>query len=95
MHYSASKAAVIGFPTGLTTASAPSGITVNCVSPGIIATDMNSGLSDEELEDFVSDIPIQRMGDPRETAETVYFLASEQAGYITGAVVPVNGGLVI
>mgnify|MGYP005753035493 FL=1 len=95
VHYSASKAAVIGFTKALAKELAPSGITVNCVSPGIIATDMNSGLSDEELEDFVSDIPIQRIGDPRETAETVYFLASEQAGYITGAVVPVNGGLVI
>lgn len=95
VHYSASKAAVIGFTKALAKELAPSGITVNCVSPGFIDTDMNSELSVEELTEFISDIPIARAGDVKDIAETVMFLASEAAGYITGAVIPVNGGFVI
>ncbi len=95
VHYSASKAAVIGFTKALAKELAPSGITVNCVSPGFIDTDMNSELSGEELTEFISDIPIARAGDAKDIAETVMFLASEAAGYITGAVIPVNGGFVI
>ena len=95
VHYSASKAAVIGFTKALAKELAPSGITVNCVSPGFIDTDMNSELSGEELTEFISDIPIARAGDVKDIAETVMFLASESAAYITGAVIPVNGGFVI
>ena len=95
VHYSASKAAVIGFTKALAKELAPSGITVNCVSPGIINTDMNSELTDDDLKDFIEDIPVQRRGTAADTAKTVLFLASDAAEYITGAVIPVNGGYVI
>ena len=95
VHYSASKAAVIGFTKALAKELAPSGITVNCVSPGIIDTDMNSELTDAEKKEFIEEIPLCRMGTAAETAEAVFYLASEAAGYVTGAVLPVNGGTVI
>lgn len=95
VHYSASKAAVIGFTKALAKELAPSGITVNCIAPGMIDTDMNAELSEEDTEAFVSEIPLGRMGTALEIAETAAFLASDKAGYITGAVIPVNGGCVI
>ena len=95
VHYSASKAAVIGFTKALAKELGPSGITVNCVSPGIIETDMNKNVDTQELEALVGEIPACRMGKPADIAETVCFLASAAAGYITGAVIPVNGGFVI
>lgn len=95
VHYSASKAAVIGFTKALAKELGPSGITVNCVSPGIIETDMNKNVDPQELEALVGEIPACRMGKPADIAETVCFLASAAAGYITGAVIPVNGGFVI
>lgn len=95
VHYSASKAAVIGFTKALAKELGPSGITVNCVSPGVIDTDMNKSVDPQELESLVDEIPACRIGKPADIAETVCFLASEAAGYITGAVIPVNGGFVI
>lgn len=95
VHYSASKAAVIGFTKALAKELGPSGITVNCVSPGVIATDMNKNVDPQELESLVDEIPACRIGNPADIAETVCFLASDNAGYITGAVIPVNGGFVI
>ncbi len=93
--YSASKAGVIGLTKALAKELAPSGITVNAVAPGIIETSMNSNLSVEELAEFVSTIPLGRMGSAEEIAQAVYFLASENADYITGQVLGVNGGYVI
>ncbi len=93
--YSASKAGVIGLTKALAKELAPSGITVNAVTPGIIETNMNSNLSVEELADFVDSIPLGRMGTADEIAQAVYFLASENADYITGQILGVNGGYVI
>lgn len=93
--YSASKAGIIGLTKALAKELAPSGITVNAVTPGIIETSMNSNLTVEELSDFVETIPLGRMGTADEIAQAVYFLASENADYITGQILGVNGGYVI
>ncbi len=93
--YSASKAGIIGLTKALAKELAPSGITVNAVTPGLIETSMNSNLSVEELNDFVESIPLGRMGTADEVAQAIYFLASENADYITGQILGVNGGYVI
>ena len=93
--YSASKAGIIGFTKALAKEVAPSGIRVNCVSPGFIMTDMNSGFSPENLELIKQDIPLGIFGKPEHIADSVSFLASERAEYITGQVLAVNGGMVI
>lgn len=93
--YSAAKAGVIGLTKALAKELAPSGITVNAVSPGLIETNMNSNLSVEELNDFVNEIPISRIGNADEIASAIYFLASEDAEYITGQVLGINGGYVV
>ena len=93
--YSASKDGVIALTKALAKELAPSGITVNAVAPGIIETNMNSNLSIEELAEFVETVPLGRMGSAEEIAQTIYFLASENADYITGQVIGVNGGYVI
>ena len=93
--YSASKAGIIGFTKALAKEVAPSGIRVNCVSPGFIMTEMNSRFSDEDLELIREDIPLGIFGEPRHVADSVSFLASEQAEYITGQILAVNGGMVI
>ena len=93
--YSAAKAGVIGLTKALAKELAPSGITVNCIAPGLIDTSMNSNISVEDLNAFVEDIPLGRMGTAEDIAETALFLASEGADYITGQVLGVNGGMVI
>lgn len=93
--YSASKAGVIGLTKALAKELAPSGINVNAVSPGLIETAMNSNISVEDLNNFVEDIPLERMGTAEEVANAIYFLAGEGADYITGQVLGVNGGSVI
>ena len=95
VHYSATKAAVIGFTKALAKELGPSGITVNSVSPGVIETDMNARLSDEELSYLAEETPAGRMGTPEETAMAICFLASDKSGFITGADIPVNGGFVM
>jgi len=92
--YSASKAGIIGFTKALSQEVAPSGIRVNCVSPGFIMTEMNRQFSHKELETIREDIPLGRFGTVRDVAETVAFLASERASYITGQVIAVNGGVI-
>lgn len=92
VHYSASKAAVIGFTKALAKELGLSGITVNCVSPGMIDTPMNSHLTGEDVLEIEEEIPLKRQGDPKEVAECVYFLASDMADYITGQVISVSGG---
>ena len=91
-HYSASKAGVIGLTKALAKEYARSGIRVNCVAPGFIETDMNSAFCDEDISDICEDIPMARMGTPRECAELIYFIASDKASYITGQTIGVNGG---
>ncbi|MBP3706728.1 MAG: 3-oxoacyl-ACP reductase FabG [Clostridia bacterium] len=93
--YSAAKAGVIGLTKALAKELAPSGITVNAVAPGLIETSMNSNITIEDLNNFVSDIPLERMGTVDEVASAIYFLASDEANYITGQVIGVNGGYVI
>lgn len=95
VHYSASKAAVIGFTKALAKETGPSGITVNCVSPGFITTDMNSCYTKEETDEIREEIPLDRLGDPHDIAETILFLASGKASFITGQVIGVNGGMII
>ncbi len=93
--YSASKAAVIGFTKALAKELGPSGITVNCVAPGVVLSDMTRTLGKEALEDLKEQTPLQALGTPRDIAETVYFLASEKANFVTGQVISPNGGFVI
>lgn len=93
--YSASKAAVIGFTKALAKETGPSGITVNCVAPGLIKTEMNASLSGSDIKSFCEEIPLMRMGMPDEAASAVLFLASDEAAYITGQVLSVNGGIVV
>ena len=93
--YSAAKAGVIGLTKALAKELAPSGITVNCIAPGLIDTSMNSNISVEDLNAFVEDIPLGRMGTAEDIAETALFLASEGADFITGQVLGVNGGYVM
>lgn len=92
VHYSASKAAVIGFTKALAKELSLSGITVNCVSPGMIDTPMNSHLSEEDIEEIEKEIPLKRQGTPKDVAEAVYFYASDMADYVTGQVMSVSGG---
>ena len=95
VHYSAAKAAVIGFTKALAKELGPSGIYVNCVAPGVIDTDMNSTLSDDVLKDLADEVPLERIGEPEEVAAAVAFLASEGARHITGQTISVNGGMVV
>ena len=92
-NYSASKAGQIGFSRSLAKETARKGITVNCVSPGFIATDFIDDLSEDLQKEYKKMIPMRRFGKPEEVAETVLFLASRQASYISGSVVEITGGL--
>ncbi len=92
VHYSASKAAVIGFTKALAKEAGPSGINVNCVAPGVIDTDMNAGFDDETKEELKSETPLGRMGTAKEVAELVGFLCSDKSEFITGQVITCDGG---
>ncbi len=91
--YSASKSAITGLTKSMAYDLAGFGIRCNCVAPGFIDTDMTSNLSGEIKENFLSKIPLKRLGSPEEVANAVAFLASEKASYITGSTIHVNGGL--
>lgn len=95
VHYSASKAGVIGLTKALAQEVAPSGITVNCVAPGAVSTKMMSSFSQEDINCLCEEIPMGRIGLPEEIANVVSFLASDGASYMTGQVIGVNGGMVI
>ncbi len=92
-NYAASKAGLIGFTKALAREVASRGITVNAVTPGLIATDMTRGLTDKGQEGWESQIPLGRLGSAADVAAAVCFLASEEASYITGQVLAVNGGM--
>lgn len=93
--YSTAKAGLIGFTKALAKEEGPSGITVNCICPGLIDTDMNGALDEETIGAIVSETPLMRMGRPEDVASCCLYLASQQASFITGQIIGVNGGLVI
>lgn len=94
-NYSAAKAGVIGFTKTVAKELASRGVTANAVAPGFIDTDMTSVLSDKAKEAALSGIPLGRMGTPEDIADAVLFLVSDQASYITGQVLHVDGGMVM
>ncbi len=94
-NYSAAKAGVIGLTKTLAREFASRQVTVNAIAPGFIETKMTAALSQEVVQTFIENIPLGRFGKPEEVAHTVLFLASDEAAYITGQVISVNGGLVI
>ena len=94
-NYSASKAGLIGLTKALAKEEGPSGITVNCVAPGVIDTDMMASFTAEDKAALAEETPVGRLGTAEEVAKLLLYLAGEDAGYITGQVFGVNGGLVI
>ena len=92
-NYAAAKAGVEGFSRSLAKEMGSRNITVNSVAPGFIATDMTDELTDEQRQRLLSQVAVNRLGTPQDIADAVSFLASARAGYITGTVLPVNGGL--
>ena len=91
--YSGTKAALIGMARAHALELGPHGVTVNCLAPGPVATDMTAALSEQRMADLTAAVPLGRVATPDEIAGTVVFLASADAAYITGAVIPVDGGL--
>jgi NAD(P)-dependent dehydrogenase (short-subunit alcohol dehydrogenase family) len=92
-NYAASKAGLIGLSRSLARELGGRGVTVNVVSPGFVTTDMTAALSDARQAEILKQVPLGRMATPQEVAAVTTFLASDAAGYITGAVIPVDGGL--
>ena len=93
--YSAAKGAIIAMTKALAKELGPSGIRVNCVAPGFIATDMNAHLDAESLEQLREETPLQVLGTAEDAARSIFFLAGEESGFVTGQVLQPNGGLVI
>lgn len=94
-NYAATKAGVIGFSKSLAQEVAARGVTVNVIAPGFIATDMTEALSEEQRVDILGGVPMGRLGEPADIAKAVAFLASEEASYITGNTLHVNGGMLM
>lgn len=92
-NYSAAKAGIIGFTRTIAREVGSHGITVNAIAPGFIETDMTRQIKEEQRQEIKKLIPLNRFGTPQDVAEAVVFLASEEAGYITGQVLSVNGGM--
>jgi 3-oxoacyl-[acyl-carrier protein] reductase len=92
-NYAASKAGIIGFSKAVALEVASRGITVNVVAPGLIDTDMTRAITGSAHEEWASKIPLKRLGSPADVAAAVCFLASDEASYITGQVLAVNGGM--
>ncbi|MFC1821368.1 3-oxoacyl-[acyl-carrier-protein] reductase [Thermodesulfobacteriota bacterium] len=92
-NYAASKAGILGFTKTVAREAAARGITVNAVAPGYINTEMTAVLSEDVKKAFMQQIPLRKMGEPEDVAEAVFWLCSDAAGYITGQVLHVSGGL--
>ena len=92
-NYAASKAGIMGFTKTVAKEVAPRGITVNAIAPGFIDTEMTAVLSEEVREGFMRLIPLGKIGKPEDVAEATYWLCSDAAGYITGQIIHVNGGM--
>ena len=93
VNYSASKAGLVGAARSLARELGSRGITSNVIAPGFVDTDMTAELSEERKNEIVGNVPLGRYATPEEVADVAVFLASKEAGYITGAVIPVDGGL--
>ena len=93
--YSATKAGVRGLTMAMAKELAPSGITVNCVEPGVIDTDMNRMLDEDTRHSLTDEIPVGRFGTPEDVAKAVFFLASDEAAFMTGQILGVDGGMAI
>lgn len=91
-NYAAAKAGVIGFTKALALENARKNITVNAITPGYIATDMVKAVPQDALDKIIAQIPVGRLGEPEEIARAVVFLAAEEAGFITGSTLSINGG---
>lgn len=94
VHYSASKAAVIGMTKALAREVAPSGITVNCIAPGVIDTPMNKGFDEDTMEALKDETPVGRIGTPEEIARAILFFADDNSGFVTGQVLGIDGGFI-
>ena len=92
--YSASKGAVDSYVKSLAKELGPSGIRVNAVSPGVIMTDMMKSYSQADRDELADETPLGRLGTPSDVAETIYFLTTEKASFITGQIIGINGGFV-
>ena len=92
-NYAASKAGLVGFARSLAREIGGRGVTVNVVSPGFVTTDMTAALPEARQQEILEQVPLKRMASAEEVAATILFLASDGAAYVTGAVVPVDGGL--
>lgn len=95
VHYSASKAGLRGMTKALAKELGPSGITVNCVEPGVIDTEMNAHLSADDMAVLCCETPIGRIGHAEEVASLVYFLSTDEASFITGQAIGIDGGFAI
>ncbi len=92
-NYAAAKAGIFGFSKSLAREVGSRNITVNCIAPGFVETDMVRALTDKQHQDLIEHVPLGRLAQPREIASAVAFIASPDAGYITGATLHVNGGM--
>lgn len=93
VNYAAAKAGLVGAGRSLARELGGRGITVNVVAPGFVETDMTAVLGEDRTREILAQVPLARLASPREVADAICFLAGERAGYITGAVIPVDGGL--
>lgn len=91
-NYSAAKAGIFGFTKALARETASRGITVNAIAPGYIATDMVKAVREDVMKQIIADIPVGRLGEPEEIARAVVFLAADEASFITGETISINGG---
>ncbi|HGM3259141.1 TPA: SDR family oxidoreductase, partial [Clostridioides difficile] len=95
VHYSITKAGIIGMTKALAKEVGPSNIRVNSIAPGVINTDMLSGYNEEDIDALVEETPLMRLGTPEDIANCAIFLASDKSNFITGQVISPNGGFVI
>lgn len=95
VHYSSSKAAIIGFTKALAKELGPSGIQVNCIAPGVIDTQMNKHLTEDSTKELIDATPLCRLGTPKDISKAILFLAGEDSDFITGQVISPNGGFLI